>query len=92
MHQEIPSQRFSIQDLRGTTNGKGRFWGNFFNDIDSFDHRFFNISSREAASMDPQQRILPQVAYEAVESSGYFDELTKSQSVGCFLGVGSVDY
>ncbi len=90
MHQELPSQRFSAQNFR-TTNDRAKFWGNFLDEVDAFDHRFFEISSREAASTDPQQRLLLQVAYETIESSGYFDELSKSPSVGCFLGVGSVD-
>ena len=32
------------------------------------------------------------MAYEAIESSGYFGEFLLSKSAGCYLGVGSVDY
>ena len=44
--------------------------------------------------MDPQQRLALQVAYEAIESSGYCSLPTqeKEVDVGCYLGVGSVDY
>ena len=51
-------------------------------------------SSREAATMDPQQRLLLQVAYEAIESSGYFGNFSASISddVGCYLGVCANDY
>ena len=92
MHAEIPAHRFSAQKLRQGREFEARFWSNLLDDIDSFDHRFFNISPREAAAMDPQQRIMLELAYDAMESSGYFDELPKSREIGCFLGVGSVDY
>lgn len=44
--------------------------------------------------MDPQQRLALQVAYEAVESSGYCSLPTSDQErdIGCYLGVGAVDY
>jgi hypothetical protein len=46
--------------------------GNFLRNPESFDHRFFKKSSREALAWDPQQRVLFDVVYEALESSGYF--------------------
>ncbi|KAK0636982.1 putative non-reducing polyketide synthase [Bombardia bombarda] len=68
--------------------------GNFLRNPDAFDHRFFNISGRDAKSMDPQQRLLLQVSYEALESSGYcsLPENEKLKDAGCYVGVGSVDY
>lgn len=92
MHREVPRARFSTQDLGQAEGSQQTFWGNFLDNIEEFDHQFFNKSSLEAASMDPQQRIALQVAYQAIETSGYFDELTKTNTVGCYLGVGSVDY
>ena len=44
--------------------------GNFLDNVDEFDNAFFKISPREAKSMDPQQRVLLQAAYEALEDSG----------------------
>ncbi|KAL9020402.1 MAG: hypothetical protein Q9185_002376 [Variospora sp. 1 TL-2023] len=88
----IPRERFNPQDLWRQPNGP--FWGNFLRDPDAFDHRFFSISGREAKSMDPQQRLLLQVVYEAMESSGYYglQQGTKPNNIGCYIGVGSVDY
>ncbi|KAI4169653.1 MAG: hypothetical protein LQ343_005531 [Gyalolechia ehrenbergii] len=93
MHTKVPSTRFSQHDLWRLGNATpDSFWGNFLDNPDAFDHAFFGISAREATSMDPQQRLALQVAYEAVESAAYFDLSTNSRSIGVFLGVGSVDY
>ena len=94
MVQEISEERFSTRGLRRSPDGKLKFWGNFVRDVDAFDHRFFKKSSREAASMDPQQRLLLQVAYEAMESSGYFGNFTSeiADDIGVYLGSCANDY
>ena len=46
-------------------------WGSFLSDVDAFDAEFFEISPREAAKMDPQQRMLLEVAWEAFEHAGF---------------------
>ncbi|KAL4760329.1 non-reducing polyketide synthase spyA [Aspergillus foveolatus] len=66
--------------------------GNFISDFDQFDCGLFDISPREATYMDPQQRIALQVAYRAIESSGYFACPDPELDVGCYVGVGSSDY
>lgn len=88
---QMPKERFTIDDLP-RSNGGLRFWGNFVRDIDAFDHKFFKKSAREAAFMDPQQRLLLQVAYEALESSGYFADPSRPRNIGCYLGSCSTDY
>ncbi|KAI9864364.1 MAG: Type I Iterative PKS [Trichoglossum hirsutum] len=91
---ELPKERFSMQGPRLTSNANTPFWGNFLREVDAFDHRFFKKSSREAASMDPQQRLLLEVAYQAMESSGYFSEPSDVflDSIGCYIGVSATDY
>lgn len=88
---EAPTGRFPTRDHRRSTE-KSVFLGNFLSDIEHFDNRFFKKSSREAASMDPQQRLLLEVAYQALESSGYFGPREKDTEVGCFVGVCASDY
>lgn len=89
---KAPESRFRMPDLQ--REPKGPFWGHFLDRPDAFDHRFFNISAREAESMDPQQRVLLQVAYEAMESAGYcgWQQAELSDDIGCYVGVGSEDY
>lgn len=82
MYGEAPPGRF----------GKETLSGNFLTDADQFDYGLFGISPREAVYMDPQQRIALQVAYQAVESSGYFGSPNPDGDVGCYVGVGSSDY
>lgn len=57
--------------------------------------RFFNISAREARCMDPQQRILLQVGYQALENAGYVPDATSTfnpDTFGCFIGAATHDY
>ncbi|KAK7993967.1 C6 finger domain-containing protein [Apiospora arundinis] len=65
-----------------------KWWGNFLQDPAAFDHKFFKKSPREALAWDPQQRILLEVVYEALESAGYFGPRTTPETLdyGCYIG------
>ncbi|KAH0426088.1 beta-ketoacyl synthase domain-containing protein [Colletotrichum camelliae] len=67
---------------------KAKWWGNFVDQHDTFDHKFFNKSSREAMACDPQQRKLLEVVYEALSSSGQLSPETISdpKDYGCYIG------
>ncbi|KAK3987151.1 Fusarin C synthetase [Cladorrhinum sp. PSN332] len=58
----------------------------------AFDNEFFNISAREAESMDPQQRIILETVYESVESAGYSIPQLRGSKTGVFVGQMSDDY
>ena len=45
-------------------------FGSFLDDVGGVDWRFFGISPREARSIDPQHRLLLEVAWEALEDAG----------------------
>ncbi|CAA7262768.1 unnamed protein product [Cyclocybe aegerita] len=96
--QEIPKDRFDFAEY---TEGRlpGRVMkastANFIAGADEFDHGFFNISPREARSMDPQQRVLLHAAYEALEDAGYVPNSSPSfnpGTFGCFIGASTHDY
>lgn len=51
-----------------------------------FDSLFFDMSPRESECLDPQQRMLMEVAYEALENAGIPLEAVKGTSTGVFVG------
>jgi acyl transferase domain-containing protein len=70
-------------------------FGNFLEDPDTFDNAFFRISPREARSMDPQQRILLQVGYYALENAGYVPGATPTfnpDTFATYVGATAHDY
>ncbi|KAL3473893.1 BcPKS20, polyketide synthase [Aspergillus californicus] len=88
--------RFS--GVLGQTKGKGKLWGNFLpGGIQSFDHKFFDKSKREATALDPHQRLLLETTYQALEAAGWADAAPETHEnsstiTGCFIGMNSPDY
>ncbi|ORW17621.1 beta-ketoacyl synthase [Mycobacterium nebraskense] len=64
----------------------------FVPEIDKFDFRFFGISPRESAQMDPQQRLIQEVAWEALEDAGQVPERLAGSDTGVFVGISTTDY
>ncbi|NEY36541.1 KR domain-containing protein, partial [Streptomyces sp. PRKS01-65] len=69
-------------------------WGGFIDDVDRFDPLFFNISPREAAHLDPQERLFLEHAWTAMEDAGYTRERLRRTdgeagpgAVGVYAGV-----
>ncbi len=60
--------------------------GAFLDEVENFDYGFFNISPREASLMDPNQRLLLQTIYHAIEDAGYGDESLRGTSTGVYIG------
>lgn len=76
---EIPQSRF---DRRRNRDALGRYRGGFIDDVDKFDSLFFNISPREAETLDPQERLFLEVAWETLEDAGYYPEAFQSEELG----------
>lgn len=74
----------------GTTNARESYF--LRENVAAFDASFFNISAREAESIDPQQRVLLETVYEAVEAAGLRLEDLRGSSTGIFCGVMCDDY
>ncbi|MFJ4654445.1 SDR family NAD(P)-dependent oxidoreductase [Nocardia sp. NPDC088792] len=54
--------------------------------IDEFDARFFGMSPRDAAALDPQQRVLLEVTWEAFEDAGIPLNSTAGADIGTYIG------
>lgn len=95
-YQEVPAERMSFDNFPWRREGKDdssrKWYGNFVRDHDAFDHKFFRKSPREAATMDPQQRLMLQTAYQAVAQAGHFSSKSTTREVACYIGVSNVDY
>ena len=98
-HTEVPMSRFDLhgsfrasQDRKFTD--KRKFYGNFIDQVENFDHAFFRTNPKEALNMDPQQRVLLELAYQAMDSSGYLRSHRRESGdpVGCFIGASFAEY
>ncbi len=92
----IPRDRWS-QSLfyhpKAGTRGKSySFAAGVLDDIWGFDPTVFNISPREARQMDPQQRVLLQVVWEALEDAGLVPQELAGKHVGVYVGCSGLDH
>lgn len=93
---EIPATRWNAQryydPTPGITGKCATTKGYFLKDVREFDPAFFKIQPEDAEVMDPQQRILLELCYEAFHSIGYTRKSLSGQKIGVFMGVTKSDY
>ncbi|MBI1357392.1 MAG: amino acid adenylation domain-containing protein [Acidobacteria bacterium] len=93
---EVPEGRWSLSELfDADPAAPGKMstrWGGFLDRVDGFDPQFFGISPREAIQMDPQQRLVLELAWEALEDAGIPAEGLKGTRAGVFVGAMWSDY
>ena len=93
---DVPEDRWSKRIFYNTDKSiPGKSYthhGGFLDQIDKFDAGFFGISPREASYLDPQQKILLEVSWEAMEDAGIVPNSMKGKDVGVYIGAFTLDY
>ncbi|AWL84915.1 non-ribosomal peptide synthetase [Streptomyces griseus] len=91
-----PPDRYDVRTLGSRFRDKpGRLVGGrggYIDGFDEFDPAFFGISPREADHMDPQQRKLLEVAWEALEDGGQRPADLAGSNVAVYVGAFTLDY
>lgn len=93
--EEVPKSRFDINQFYSEKKEPGKVsnrFGGFIKHLKEFDPQFFGISAKEASEMDPQQRVLMEVTWEAIENSGQSVDSLKGENIGVFVGMRSTEY
>lgn len=93
---EIPSQRWDYRRFYDPDKrAAGRMYTKraAFLDCDpwQFDSDFFGMSQREATSLDPQQRLIMEVAWEALDDAGVAGRVS-GEPVGVYVGAFTWDH
>ncbi|KAI2473290.1 ketoacyl-synt-domain-containing protein [Annulohypoxylon bovei var. microspora] len=88
---KIPRGRFNQEaynhpnpEKKGTINSQGGYF--LSQNLEMFDPGFFDMTRKEAETMDPTQRLLLECAYEALENAGIPKESISGRKVGVFIG------
>ncbi|MBT7303909.1 MAG: polyketide synthase, partial [Victivallales bacterium] len=93
---EIPPERWdadSYYDPDSRAPGKmNTRWGGFLDGVADFDNHFFGISEREATQMDPQHRLVLELAWEALEDAGLPPSRLRGSRTGVFIGLSHSEY
>ncbi|MBL8150512.1 MAG: mycocerosate synthase, partial [Blastocatellia bacterium] len=93
---EVPRDRWDWREYWGdpTSNGNktNSRWGGFLSNIDTFDTQFFSMSNREVEVVDPQQRIMLEVAWSCLEDAYIIPSSLSGKKVGVFIGTFNYDY
>lgn len=93
---EVPRDRWDMDqffdpdpDAPGKTYTR---WGAFLDGLRTFDAGLFGVSPREAIMLDPQQRMLLEVTWEALERAGIAPSSVAGSQTAVYVGVSTNDY
>lgn len=93
---EVPPDRWDVAGYYDPDPGApGKMYarhGGFLDNLDQFDPQFFGIAPREVNSMDPQQRLFLEVAWEALEHANLAPDKLAGTPTGVFVGITASDY
>ncbi|MCX7920863.1 MAG: amino acid adenylation domain-containing protein [Clostridia bacterium] len=93
---DVPNSRWELSEFYSANrDNPGKVItrkGGYIEGVDEFDPGFFGITPREADFMDPQQRKLLEVTWEALEDGGQKPGELAGKPVGVFIGAFTLDY
>ncbi|XP_066483707.1 phthioceranic/hydroxyphthioceranic acid synthase-like [Tiliqua scincoides] len=93
---EIPPERFSMRvwhDPHYNEPGKMHTThAALLDELNAFDNKLFGINNEEAKCMDPQQKLLLECTYRALENAGVATENISGTKTGVFVGLTNRDY
>jgi acyl transferase domain-containing protein/SAM-dependent methyltransferase/NAD(P)-dependent dehydrogenase (short-subunit alcohol dehydrogenase family)/acyl carrier protein len=88
---EMPGDRRALLGLAADSPAARRRAG-YLPEVDRFDAEFFGIPPAEADALDPQHRLLLELAWESLESAGIDPATLEESATGLFVGLFSHDY
>ncbi|HNN98349.1 MAG TPA: type I polyketide synthase, partial [Pseudomonadota bacterium] len=92
----FPQERWDVEALYDEDpEARGKSYcrqGGFLHNLDRFDAAFFGIAPREAQSMDPQQRLMLETVWQALEDAGVPAGQLAQSRTGIFVGAMASDY
>ena len=90
----VPKDRYNIDAWYGPgkSGHVGTQHGYFLEDLDlsHIDASFWSMTKQEAELMDPQQRLILEVVYEALENAG--EKNWRGKNIGCYVGIFGEDW
>jgi alkylation response protein AidB-like acyl-CoA dehydrogenase/3-oxoacyl-(acyl-carrier-protein) synthase/acyl carrier protein len=93
---EVPPERWSarrIYDPDPAVPGKASTrWGGFLEAPGAFDNDFFRMTAEESTYVDPQQRLMLELGWEALEDAGIAPDSLAGQCAGVYVGISHNDY
>ncbi|XP_056656051.1 mycocerosic acid synthase-like [Monodelphis domestica] len=93
---EIPHERFNVEEWYDPEENKpGKSltrWAALVEGFNEFDNKVFGINNLEAERLDPQQKVLLECAYRALESAGIPSEEVAGSRIGVFIGLMNRDF
>ncbi|HET8932586.1 MAG TPA: aminotransferase class III-fold pyridoxal phosphate-dependent enzyme [Polyangiales bacterium] len=92
---DLPEGRWDVERYHSTVPVAGKMIARqlaSIDDIELFDPGFFGIRQHEAKSMDPQHRLLLEVAWSALEDAGMAPSRLRGSRTGVFVGMSGSDY
>ncbi|WP_025617026.1 type I polyketide synthase [Salinispora cortesiana] len=92
----MPADRWDVAAFTPSAPGeRGKIHatgGGFLDNVDRFDAGFFNISPKEAQYIDPQQRMVLETAWQALEHANVDPAPLRRGNGGVYIGASSIDY